>query len=88
MIIRINREDNIHLITGPNGICNCGENGLTCLEQLVNRPAEGSGVSALQTTNNRYVTALEVYEECVASGEFVIGLSFGDWCKLRLNAEK
>ena len=38
--------------------------------------------------NSRYVTALDVYNECVASGEFVIGQSFGDWCKERLNAEE
>lgn len=24
----------LHIITGPNGMCRCGEDGITCLERL------------------------------------------------------
>jgi len=41
-----------------------------------------------QTTNSRYVTALDVFSEWCNSDKYGFENSFVLWCKERLNAEK
>ena len=60
------------------------ENGV--IDQMV--AAQESGTQAAQTTNSRYVTALDVFSEWCNSDKYGFENSFVLWCKERLNAEK
>jgi len=61
------------------------ENGV--IDQMV--AAQESGTQAAQTTNSRYVTALDVYQEYVSSNDYHSQhITYVNWLTKRLNAEK
>jgi len=60
---------------------------MSYLSQATARLESLEGVQT-QTTNSRYVTALELYQAFVDSKEYGTDTNFKLWCKERFNAEK